>query len=109
MAENWPMKYSHPYVMCTQCGGNNCYGRHCLGPNCDYIERSAFNRFERPPIPLPSSSCVRPPAQTCHGVSSLTYNQGEYINPQVMETVSHCKNAPHGNAFQVSKIRYENL
>lgn len=109
MAETWPFHYSHPYVTCTQCGGQSCFGRHCLAPGCEYIERAAFNRFERPPIQLPTASCVRPPPQTCAGVSSLIYNEGEYVAPQAVQKVAQCNPQQRGTAFQVSQVRYQTL
>ena len=114
MAETWPFHYSHPYVTCTQCGsyscyGNGCGGRHCLQPGCDYIERAAFNRFEPSPPQLPTTSCIRPPPQTCNTVGALIYNEGEYVAPQAVQKVAQCSPAQRGTEFKVSQVRYQTL
>lgn len=110
MAETYPFHYQFPYVISTQCGGrNSCYGRHCLQPGSEYIERAAFNRFEPPPPLLPSTSCVRPPPQTCNGVGDIFYQKGEYVAPQALQTVSQCSLVQPASAFSVSRVRYPTL
>jgi len=108
MAETWPFHYSHPYVTCTQCGSQGTV-RHQLAPGCDYIERAAFNRFEPSPPQLPTTSCVRPPPQTCNSVASLLYHAGEYVAPQAVQAVAHCSPVQRGSAFHVSAVRYQTL
>lgn len=109
MAETFPFHYSHPYVSCQQCGGLSCFGRHCLSPGCEYIERAAFNRFERPPVPLPTTSCITPPPPTCNTVSSLMYAPGEYVAPQPIQLVNQCTPPQKGDEFQVSRVSYRRL
>jgi hypothetical protein len=108
MADVFPFHYQHPYVMCSQCGGNG-YNRHQLQPGCDYVERASFNRFEPSPPVLPTTSCIRPPPNTCNTVSSLTYTEGEYVAPQIIQTINQCNPQQKGSEFHVSRVRYQTM
>lgn len=108
MAETWPFHYSHPYVMCTQCGSQGTV-RHQLAPGCEYIERAAFNRWEPSPPQLATTSCVRPPKQTCNSVATLMYNGSEYVAPQAVQRVAKCTPAQYGTDFKVSRVSFQSL
>lgn len=111
MSDSYPAseKYMHPYAACSQCG-NNCYGAQCLSPTCDYIERVAFNRFERPPVPTETAYACRSTPQTCKSVSSMFYFKDEYKNPLPFVGAAGCLTPnTFSDVFQVSQVRYASL
>lgn len=109
MAEIEPTRFMGPYGFtgCTQCGGS-CYGKNCLSPTCEYIERAAFNRWERPPVFTYAGSCVKFPV-TCNTVSSLTYFPGEFVNPMYLPIPNQCQSKTKNDQFEVSRVRYARL
>lgn len=108
MSETFPVHYQYPFTLCTQCGGS-CYGKHCLAPGCEYIERSAFNRFERPPVPTEASLSCRRHDKTCKTVGNLTYNYGEFVTPVYLPLSNQCLTKTPGDQFQVSPVGYKRL
>ena len=109
MADTWPFHYAHPYVTCSQCGNRNCFGRSCIGPGCEYIERAAFNRFERPAVPPESSySCIAT-TPTCQRVSTMIYKPNEFITPTPLLKSSECQTSQPNNVFHVSRVKYTSL
>lgn len=110
MAETQPYHYQYPYQGCTQGGGRNeCAGRHCVRPGCEYLERAAFNRFEPPPPPVGSTAVVQRGVQRCGGVGDLFYTQavGSGMGlPKFLQTTHQFQSS---QAFSASRVRYPTL
>ena len=107
MSETWPYFYEPPYSGCTQCGGS-CYGKNCVRPGCDYIERASSNRWERPPVPGTLSSCIYNP-HTCRTVGDLTYKRNEFVAPLSLPISNQCLTKTQGDSFQISRVKYARL
>lgn len=108
MAETYPYLYEHPYAGCQTCGGS-CFGKSCLRPGCEYIERASHNRFEKPPVPTESNySCKRYP-KTCKTVNNMIMGQGEFLAPLSLPISSQCTTRTAGDAFKASHIKYQHL
>ena len=109
MAEIEPTRYMgpHGFTGCTQCGGS-CFGKHCLSPTCQYIERAAFNRFERPPVYTDPNTCIKFPV-TCKTVGDMMYHYGEFVSPMYLPLSNQCVSKTKNSEFQMSRINYAHL